>query len=146
MMSTDPTARALLVLLADLDRDGSLVVRTVYRYRTAASASLARAFAAWREAGYPIEPEPEPEPVAPSKRLVWVEAWPDWHLCPPDRLDWLLAPYSAWRDRAAAYAHLGAGRDRCVDADDHAASAALCAELAREDGYEPDPWPGEGTP
>ena len=138
--------RALLALLADYDREDRLSLRDIYGFLVAADEPFQAALALWREAGYPGASEPEPEPAPVRPRLVWVQ-WEDaWHLCPPDRLDWLLAPYSAWLDRAAAYAHLGAGRDRCVDADDHAASAALCAELAREDGYEPDPWPGEVTP
>jgi len=144
---TDPTARALLALLADYDREDRLSLRDGNGYLVAADEPWQAALAAWREAGYPGASEPEA--VAPSKRLVWVRdesETPGWHLCDPTTRNWLTGPYSAWPGRAAAYQHLGAAKARHADADATADAAALCATWAHEDGFDPDPWPGEVTP
>ena len=193
-VTTDPTTRALLALLAILDREDRLVLRDLYGYRVAADEPWQAALTPWREAGYPgasepIEPasdddvaaaaafvmggpaagpysdealasaglpalddgaawlrsrvESEPEPVAPSKRLVWVRVKDAWHLCRHDVPDWLTGPYSAWPDSAVAYAGHGAAVGRDEPCASTAESAALCEAWAKEDGFKPDPWPGE---
>ena len=144
--------RALLALLADYDREDRLSLRDIYGFLVAADEPFQAALALWREAGYPgasepatiePEPEPEPEPAAPSKRLVWVRVKDAWHLCRHDVPDWLTGPYSAWPDSAVAYAGHGAAVGRDEPCASTAESAALCEAWAKEDGFKPDPWPGE---
>ena len=141
---TDPTARALLVLLADLDRDGAL---DVYGLDLNADEPLQFVLHAWREAGYPGASEPEPEPAPVRPRLVWVRGPVAWYLCPVgDPRE--AAIYSAWPDGAVRLYRAGADHAlmRESSAERLAHAALVIGEWAKEDGFEPDPWPGEVTP